>query len=629
MVVDPVDERRLSYVKTIEPLLSPVDGLVTSSCSSGEFCAAWSAGTWTPISHAADGKNVAIIFGDAIKGSGSERMTAEQLRRYWGGSRLPDALGGFHAAATYSPQKGVVIGADLLGIFPIYYYASEDVILVGSSPELFRYHPCFEMKLNPVGFVGIFLTKGMFDGQTLLCGVRRLAPGHLLMWRPGERAEEVLQFEPQVSTKYFGLKLSEQVEVLGQALDEAISRHVPKGEKYGLMLSGGLDSRVLGGYLRRKDLDVVALTEGLPTDNEMRCAIPVANALGFKHVPFNVGYDNYAHYADLSATWQHLCEGFTSMMFWGFHPHLRKTATRVVTGYFATEILGDLFNSAIPKPGKPASFQTFFRFLNRSSFKPEILRKLLKEEHFDDLVSETLRKVRKTYESYSGLEFQRVWRYGLHHYMRFHVGSVVWPLSFGAWPILPFADQKVLETVGGMPIGALQDRHAERELLRKKFPKLARLPLNGITYDTTPLMPTPRQKGLQQIYGDGGIWKLEGARNLRIIMLVKLRGDRRYYSRISHFDSPGWQTVRKTAEPYLKLTSQFLDEDTVQELMPPPTAGYAHVRRTMKRTGMTETTGLKTLLGFALWLQKHPLAQSRLPPLHCGRFLNRIHGLTA
>ena len=566
----------------------------------------WAAGTWTPISHADDDNGAAIVFGDAINGSGSERMTAEQLQHHWGGSRLPDALGGFHAAATYDPEKGLIVGADLLGIFPIYYYACEDVILVGSSPELFRYHPCFEMKLNPTGLVGILLVKGIFDGQTLFSGVKRLAPGHLLICRPGKRAEEILQFEPKTSTKYFNLRLSEQAEILDQAIDEAVFRHVPKGEKYGLMLSGGLDSRVLGGYLKQKNHNIFALTEGLPTDNEMRCAIPVANALGFKHVQFDVGYRGYSRFADLATTWQHLCEGFTSIMYWGYYPYLRKTAARVVMGYFATEILGDLFTNAIPKPGRPVSFQTFFRHLNRSAFRPEILKKLLREEHFDELVPKTLRKIRKVYESYSDLEFQRVWRFGLHHYMRFHVGSVLWPLTFGAWPVLPFADQEILETVGGMPIEALLDRCAERELLRKKFPKLARLPLNGITYDTTPLVPTPWQKGLQQIAGDRGIWRLKSARNLRIILVIKLKGNRRYYSRISHFDSPGWQTVRKKAEPFLGLTSKFLNEDAVRELMPPSTSGYARVMLAMKRAGMAETTGLKTLSGFALWLQKHP-----------------------
>jgi len=587
LIVDANHKRRLSYLEKIEALLPPVEGLVTSSCSNEDFCAIWAAGAWTPVSYVSDSNGVAIVFGDAIKGPGSERLTANQLRHLWNSSKLPSALDGFHAAAVYSSKKGIIVGADLLGVFPIYHYVSDGVILVGSSPELFRYHPCFRMKFNPAGLVSILLTNGIFDGQTLLCGVRRLAPGHLLICRPEEPAEEVLQFKLPVSTKYFDLKLSEQVEVLDQVLHEAISRHVPKGEKYSLMISGGLDSRLLGGYLRQKNIDVIAVTEGLRTDIDMRCAIPVVRKLGFKHAQFDTGYNNYPHFARLDADWRHLSAGFGQIRYWGFYPYLRRISKRVIAGYFA-ESLGDDLRNAITKSGGPVSFKTIFRFFNSFAFRPETLRKLLKEAYFDDLVSETLRRVKRIYENYSGLEFQRIWCYALHHFSRFHTGGLIWLLSFGSWPVLPFADHKVLETAGGMPIEALMYRRAEKELLCRKFPKLARLPLIGKIYETTPLVPTPRQRGLQQIYSNNGIWRYRGPRYLRHLLIVGLRGERRYYARLWDINSPGWKAVRKSAEPFFKLTSRFLNYSTLSA-----------------RERAMNASGWKALMGFAMWLDNH------------------------
>ena len=550
---------------------------------------------------------MAIVFGDAIKGPGSERLTAEQLRYLWNGSKLPRALDGFHAAIVYSSQKGLIVGADLLGVFPIYYYASEEIILVGSSPELFRYHPCFRMKFNPAGFLGILLTNGTFDGQTLLCGVKRLAPGHLLISRYGEPVEEVLQFKLPVSDKYFDLRLSEQVEVLDQALEEAISRHVPKGEKCCLTLSGGLDSRLIGGYLKQNDLDVVALTEGLPTDYEMRCAIRVANELGFKHVQITIGGNSYPRFACLESKWQHLNAAFGTINSWGFYPHLRKIATRVVAGYFGTEILGDLFSTIpIPKLGRSVSLEMLFQYDLWAS-RPEALRRLLKEE-YSALIPETLRKVKKIYESYSGLEFQRLWCFGLHKRARIYVGNIVWKLSFGSWPVLPFADHKVLETAGGMPIEALVNRSTEKELLCRKFPNLAKLPLDrGLFRDTTPLTPTARQRGRQQIIGDKGIWRSNRARYLRDQLIIALRGERRYYSRAGSFNSVGWKAVRKSAAPYLELTSQFLNESVVREFAPPPNPGYMNVKWPTARKKMTNVLDSKLLMGLAIWCHQHPV----------------------
>jgi hypothetical protein len=615
MVVDANHKRLQSYIEKIKTLVPPVEGLVISSCSNKDFCAVWAAGAWTPVSCICDSKGVGIIFGDAIKGPGSERLTAEQLRYLWNDSKPPRALDGFHAAAVYSPRKGLTIGADLLGIFPIYYYASEEVILVGSSPELFQYHPSFRLKFNPAGFVGILLTNGTFDGQTLLCGVKRLAPGHLLISRPEESVKEALQFKLPISNKYFDLKLSDQAEVLNQALEEAISRHVPKGIKYCLSLSGGLDSRLIGGYLKKNELDVVALTEGLQTDKDMRCAIPVANELGFKHVQFNIGGNSYPRFACLTSKWQHLNTGFELIRYWGYYECLRKIATRVVTGYFGSEILGGLFGKSIPKPAKSVSLEILFRY-NGWYSRPVIPRRLLKKE-YSGLIPEILHQVKKNYEIYPGLEFQRLWSHGLHHRMRIYVGNIVWLLSFGSWPVLPFADQKVLETVGGMPIEALVNRSAEKELLCRKFPKLARLPLVRVDrfnelHDTTPLTPTPLQRGWQQIIGNGGIWRSKEARYLRHLLLIALRGERRYYTRQDNINSQGWKAVHKLAAPHLKLTSKFLQENVVREFVPSPTLGYLNAKLMNANRTIAQIKGThipnslaRLLMGFAIWCYQH------------------------
>ena len=73
-------------------------------------------------------------------------------------------------------------GADILGVFPIYYYADSEILLVGSSPELFRYHGLFRMELDLEGLVAILLMNNSFEGRTLLRGVRRLGPGRVLVW---------------------------------------------------------------------------------------------------------------------------------------------------------------------------------------------------------------------------------------------------------------------------------------------------------------------------------------------------------------------------------------------------------------------------------------------------------------
>jgi len=604
-VVDPIENRRRAYLKKIEHLLPPVGGLKIQSCSSGDFSAIWAAGTWTKVDCLVDDEGVTLVFGDAIARPDSRRLDANHLRELWNKPDWAAPLDGFHVAATYDSKGALVIGADLLGVFPVYYYTSEDIFLVGTSPELFRYHSSFRTKLDPEGLVGILLTKGLVDGKTLLSGVRRLAAGNLLKRNSEGELVEVAQYKLPMSTRYFNMSLSQQVEILDEALEEAVARHVPRDKNCCLMLSGGLDSTLLAGYLERAGYDILTITEGLSTDNEMKCAKKVAEALGYEHIQFLADHENYAQYSDLSTTWQHCSEGFTGVSFWGFYKQLRKTAPYVITGFAGDGILGTMVDWSRRGFEHSASFETLFKTINAQAFNPRLLKKLLKKEYYDAFISETLKRIKEMHDGYPGLEFQKTWGFGLNQRIRFHDLSGIWPLSFGAWPILPFADHKVLETAGGFPIESLANRRVERELLRTKFPKLARLALAGSTLNAASIVLDSRSNAQQQIFGTKGIWKLRILREVRDQLLARTRGERRYWPRVSHFDSPGWKIIRKTAEPYVPLTTRFLRKESVDELIPSADSSYLQVRRKMKQFGVSETSSLRIVLGLAIWSKDH------------------------
>lgn len=172
IIVDPDARRRARFIEVITPLLAPVDGLNTSSCANGDFHAVWAAHESAPISHIADGEGAAVIWGQAIPGKGFGRIDARQLRKLWRdpAEHMPEAMDGYHAGVVYRPGN-LVVGADFIGMFPIQYFVAGDVLLVGSSPELFRKHPLFRTELDTEGLVGILLLMHSVGGKTMLRGV--------------------------------------------------------------------------------------------------------------------------------------------------------------------------------------------------------------------------------------------------------------------------------------------------------------------------------------------------------------------------------------------------------------------------------------------------------------------------
>jgi asparagine synthase (glutamine-hydrolysing) len=597
IVVDPDPERRSHFIKTIQPYLPLVEGLIANSCSTKDFYAIWAASPHAPIDYITDEGGAAIVWGEAIAPESSERIDALSLRNVWKSSpnRVLPPFDGFHALAVYHPHLGLRVGADLLGLFPVYYYTHGDVALVGSSPELFRYHPLFKKVFNPAGLVGLLLINSLFDGQTLWQDVRRLASGSMLLWQPGTSAQEVRQYSIADATSgqdYANLPFAKQIDILEQTLEQAIARHAPAGKQYGLFLSGGLDSRMLAGFLQRRGINPVALTVGRRTDLEMECAVSVARALRLEHHATEIPMEQYPSYADLVVNWEHLANGCDSIMGlgWGVYSQLGNLSPRVISGCSLDRVIGG--TSTYYLPTEALSFESFFgHAINRCGFSPKILERLLKREVFGDLVQETIARIQTVYESYSDVEFTRTWWFELFHRQRFLIGSLFgWQLCFGAWPVLLHLDWHVLKTVVALPVETLDKRRAQYNLVGTRFGKLNRLPLDRNTFNTKPLhlgSRTQRLAGRLHLYRLQEEWRQWQQR---------LGYDRRHYFRTFDLNNPGWRIVRQEAEPYRKQVEHLFHKEVLDELLPTPNVAVKY-----QADAINEPSSLKALLGLLLW----------------------------
>lgn len=595
IVVDPNPERRSHFTKTIEPLLPPIQGLVTNSCTTGTFQASWATYPDAPISSVASKQGAAVVWGEAIQPGESTRIDAKTLQQIWQespNSSLP-SYDGYYAAVAYHPHFGLSVGVDILGIFPLYYYAQGEVALVASSPELFRYHPLFRAKFNPVGLVGVLLTNGLVNGQTLWQGVKRLDAGYSLLWQPGKLPEELPQQQNCSIVRddvYNSFSFSEQLEVLEQALEQAITRHAPASRTHTLLLSGGLDSRMIAGFLQRQGVDTVALTLGKRTDLEMSCAIPVARTLGLRHHRVNIPLEEYPNYANLLVKWEQLANGGNCIMGWGIPNYLANLAGYVVAGFLLDRVIGG--KSTYSLDSKSLSFQSFFaQCLNPWGLRPQVLEKLLNRNIFADLVSDIINQASILYHNYSKEEIKRTWWFELRHRQRFHVGSAAWQLSFGAWPVLPVLDQQLLATTAALPPQTFDKRLAQERLVSDRFPQLAKLPLDRNNFNVEPLTPSSNRQKLARLYRLQQKWRRWQQRQ---------GYERRYYYRTFDINNSGWQAVRYQAEPHREKVQHLFQSEVLDELLPPPDKPITNLE-----DAIIGASGVKALLGFLLWSGEH------------------------
>jgi len=151
-------------------------------------------------------------------------------------------------------------------------------------------------------------------------------------------------------------------------------------------------------------------------------------------------------------------------------------------------------------------------------------------------------------------------------------------------------DPALLEECGGLAAPTVSDRRAQEDLIRARFPHLAVLPLDRNSDNTRPLTSSLRHLARESARSRLG----------RIGALVSRARwhERRYYYRVYDFDGPGWQAIRRCAEPRRSALDHLFDPAVLEELLPPP-----HVQ-TAWTDPIVQSNGPKLLLGLLLWSER-------------------------
>jgi asparagine synthase (glutamine-hydrolysing) len=153
-----------------------------------------------------------------------------------------DRLRGMYAFALWDARTGqLLLARDRIGIKPLYYTVSGGRLVFASELKAILELPEIERTLNWHAVDELFTFSVTPAAQSIIEGVRKLEPGHVLVAGP-DREPRVsrywdLRFEPDHgrSETYFVVKLRE-------LLEESVQLHLASDVPLGAFLSGGLDS---------------------------------------------------------------------------------------------------------------------------------------------------------------------------------------------------------------------------------------------------------------------------------------------------------------------------------------------------------------------------------------------------
>jgi asparagine synthase (glutamine-hydrolysing) len=141
-----------------------------------------------------------------------------------------------------------------MGIAPLFYARIPGGLVFGSEIKAVLQHPEVDRTLDPAAFDQMAIFPGLVSPRTLFRNIRSLPPGAWLSAGPdGIRLGRYWDLDYPSSADDPCSLASEPAaaEELGRLLDQAILRRLQGEAEVGLLLSGGLDSSLLAGALRR------------------------------------------------------------------------------------------------------------------------------------------------------------------------------------------------------------------------------------------------------------------------------------------------------------------------------------------------------------------------------------------
>lgn len=594
LTLEPDPKIRRSFVQRARDLLSSDSELQIDSAESRELAVFWAWGGQAPIGFSQNPEGCCLLLGYAIDDRDRKLDQNLLLKEWTEQTAVRESWNGYFASLRYTESAGLAVDVDPLGFFPMFFYHHNGILIAGSSGALFEAHPRFQSQLDPVGLAGILLTNGLVNEQTLLKNVRQLSAGHRLFRSPEGLVSEVRTWQFDVPARIQHRSFNDTVSSVSDEFESAIKRHQPVDCETTLMLSGGLDSRLMGGYLHQLGVDFTATIFGKPTDFEVRAARRVASLLGIPHVEKTTEITSEELVSDAfrTAHKEHLTHGFV-----GVQPTPSSVGTMSPmfwSGYFLDDILGGYAAGyAWDDETHQLSFETYFRKLNRWGIDLETLKKLMRPALTDaaQLVDSLVDDLRAIWNQYEGSDSQKSFQMKLATRGQYHLAGALHRMFFSSWPLTPCLDTRFLRRMLEVPLEVSFRRRLEYALLHSNCPSLAALPFdtNSFRFENStgfekrsPLSPRKLWLSTRKAFRSWYWLKWR---------MVEPRRYRRFYDP----DQTDWRIIRRAAEPHRQELGRLLDHEELARLVPSPEVDLNY------SDPFAEGASFRNLCGLMLW----------------------------
>ncbi len=264
------------------------------------------------------------------------------------GIAFPRHLAGMYAIAVWDrARRRLVLARDRLGIKPLYVAELADGLAFASEVKALVAAGLVTPSLDPVG-AELFMAYGYVPGpRTLFAGVRKLMAASILVYEDGRITGEESYWNPrdEIPERRARASWEDDTEELLAILRRSVREHMVSDVPLGLMLSGGVDSSLIGALMAEASPQPIKTFSigfsGLPASNELADARRVAERLGADHHELEIELrDDPAALQDMLWNIEEPIADLSSLGFQLICQLARREVTVALSGQGADELFG-------------------------------------------------------------------------------------------------------------------------------------------------------------------------------------------------------------------------------------------------------------------------------------------------
>jgi len=193
-------------------------------------------------------------------------------------------LNGAFTMAICDLKRGkLVIINDRYGLRPLYYTITNNRLLFAPEMKAILQDAAFKKDLNEETVADFFAFGEIFGNKTFFKGIEVLPPASIFTYDKENASIERywdFNYDPD-----YDLSEDKLVDLLTGLFRKAVEIRIKDNLRYGIALSGGLDSRaILGAIAKEKRKDIATITFGIPGCDEARIAEIASKVAGTKHI---------------------------------------------------------------------------------------------------------------------------------------------------------------------------------------------------------------------------------------------------------------------------------------------------------------------------------------------------------